>query len=71
MTTRDDLSVIDRRTLQAGARHSLGVINPQTARYGATDRRMAKLVRLGCATPNPHGDWYITDKGRVEAAKLS
>lgn len=67
MASRNSLTVIDRRTLQAGAQHPRGVINPQVARYGATERRMAKLVRLGFANPNAHGDWYITDEGRKAA----
>lgn len=59
LTERDVLVL--RRALE----HPDGVINPTSGRYGNTERRMAKLVKLGVAIPNAHGDWYITETGRL------
>lgn len=55
----------DRATLRQGAAHRDGVIRPvKSSNFDRTDKRMAKLVQMGLAIPNAHGDWYITDAGR-------
>lgn len=55
----------DIRLLRQGAAHMHGVISPMAGRFNNGERRIEKLVRIGLATPNPHGDWYITDAGRA------
>lgn len=62
------LGELDIGTLKLGLRHPDGVIAyPFADRYKNQERRMAKLVAMGLATPSPHGDWYITDAGRAAA----
>lgn len=55
----------DVAALQLGARHRDGVINPaRSSNFDRPEKRMAKLVAMGLAEPNAHGDWYITEAGR-------
>jgi hypothetical protein len=67
------LSVTDIRTLERGARHRNGVIDfwGDGSGFGKRnhDARMVRFVTLGLATPNAHGDHYITDAGRAELLK--
>lgn len=61
------LSEKDLLTLKQGARHPGGVIHPIFgAGFGRhnEEKRMVRLVAAGLAVKNPHGDWYITGKGR-------
>lgn len=59
LTGRDVIALRD------GVRHPDGVMRPSPAsNYDRPEKRMAKLVAAGLATPNAHGDWYITDFGR-------
>lgn len=52
--------------LSAGCSHRDGVITAgvKLSNFDKPEGRMAKLVALGLAIPNAHGDWYITANGR-------
>lgn len=59
------LTAHDITVLREGVRHPNGVMRPMPkSNFDRPEKRMAKLVKLGCAIPNPHGDWYITQTGR-------
>lgn len=59
------LSQHEVAALRQGARHEDGVIRPnKMSNFDKPEKRMAKLVTLGLATANAHGDWYITQAGR-------
>lgn len=56
----------DKAVLKEGAAHRDGVIKPKKwSNFDRPEKRMAKLVEIGCAIPNAHGDWYITPTGRL------
>lgn len=66
-----NLTAHDIAVLREGVRHPDGVMNPAPkSNFDQPAKRMAKLVSLGCATPNVHGDWYITQTGRDAIAAI-
>lgn len=66
MRAAKELTDKDIAILKEGAAHRDGVIKPKKwSNFDRPEKRMAKLVALGCAFGIAHGDWYITPTGRL------
>ena len=66
------LTTHDIAALREGAAHPDGVMRPvRKSNFDKPEKRMAKLVAAGLATPSPFNDWYITDKGRAALQPLT
>lgn len=68
------LTEAQTRELERGAAHPDGVIAPSMPRGWARkawERRMGTLVANGLAEANAHGDFYITDVGRITLGPIA